>query len=42
MKAVFALGLDGEVEQTWDSGRGNASTDFLIWRYGGLRTVKDM
>ena len=34
MKAVYALGLDGDVEQTWDTGKGKCVYDFLIWRYG--------
>jgi hypothetical protein len=40
MKAVYALGLDGEVAQTWDSGKGKCVYDFLIWRYGDMKGCK--
>jgi hypothetical protein len=40
MKAVYALGLDGEVAQTWDTGKGKCVYDFLIWRYGDMKGCK--
>ena len=40
MKSVIALGLDGEPEQTWDSGKGTCVYDFLIWRYGNIKGCK--
>lgn len=40
MKKAFALDLDGEVAQEWDSGNGTCVYDFLIWRYGDKNGCK--
>lgn len=37
MKEAQALNLDGEIVQTWDTGKGRCVYDFLIWRYGNRK-----
>lgn len=40
MKDTFALNLDGEQIQLWNTGKGRCVYDFLIWRYSDKKGCK--